>query len=691
MAKSYFEKEIKSRIKELDSMEDVLAIGSLTMASYASSARSAMLTQHLVQALVPNNPEVPGVSTGYEHMFGEFSSSYKKTDKRLSVIKKIKKYDDHIYTLLVQDKNGEFDIIERNEVKHLAESYGYRYNNEVIDSLKQGDKISKDTILYKSPCLDEYGNYRYGVNAKCVYVVSQETIEDAIVVSESFAKKLSTTKVDTCTVMLNDNDLFLNVYGNNEDYKAFPDIGEKMKNSVLCATRKKNKTLDQLNMKNSALRKLFPNDDIYQFQDNYYVADIQIWSNKPYEEIPDIPAYKQFRKYYKLTIDYYTEIYNIFGKIINTPGAKYTKEFSRLYAKARDFLDPTCKYAEDEKIFSNAIIEFTVYKSVKLFRGCKLCGRYGNKSVISKVISDKEMGKTEDGITPDIRIDALGVLGRLNSGQCMEQELNWIAELVRQQIAQKDDMDKQFKLLFKFIKLVNRDQYNELYDYVESLSKDEKKSFIQEIIDDRIYIMQSPIYSITGDEMLELYKEFEPKKVKMIYTDIYGRETETIREMIVADEYFLRLKQEPISKTSVRSKSLINPRSFMPIKSTKASKKKAILPDQCNKIGEQELNILMLSNDSDALDYFYRSSSSSVEGRRTTTLFTEDPKNGFIINMETKNSRSVDMLNAYLKAMGYALEIEYEDDNDGIDCYEVKCDVPDVPDFISNLFEKSIK
>ena len=581
MAKSYFEKEIKSRIKELDSMEDVLAIGSLTMASYASSARSAMLTQHLVQALVPNNPEVPGVTTGYEHMFGEFSSSYKKTDKRLSVIKKIKKYDDHIYTLLVQDKNGEFDIIERNEVKHLAESYGYRYNNEVIDSLKQGDKISKDTILYKSPCLDEYGNYRYGVNAKCVYVVSQETIEDAIVVSESFAKKLSTTKVDTCTVMLNDNDLFLNVYGNNEDYKAFPDIGEKMKNSVLCATRKKNKTLDQLNMKNSALRKLFPNDDIYQFQDNYYVADIQIWSNKPYEEIPDIPEYKQFRKYYKLTIDYYTEIYNIFGKIINTPGAKYTKEFSRLYAKARDFLDPTCKYAEDEKIFSNAIIEFTVYKSVKLFRGCKLCGRYGNKSVISKVISDKEMGKTEDGITPDIRIDALGVLGRLNSGQCMEQELNWIAELVRQQIAQKDDMDKQFKLLFKFIKLVNRDQYNELYDYVESLSKDEKKSFIQEIINDRIYIMQSPIYSITGDEMLELYKEFEPKKVKMIYTDIYGRETETIREMIVADEYFLRLKQEPISKTSVRSKSLINPRSFMPIKSTKASKKKAILPDQC--------------------------------------------------------------------------------------------------------------
>ena len=123
MSKSYFEKEIKHRVKELDSMEDVLAIGSLTMASYASSARSAMLTQHLVQALVPNNPEVPGVSTGYEHMFGEFSSSYRSTDSKLTVIKKIKKYGDTVYTLLVQDKNGEYDIIERREVKHLAESY----------------------------------------------------------------------------------------------------------------------------------------------------------------------------------------------------------------------------------------------------------------------------------------------------------------------------------------------------------------------------------------------------------------------------------------------------------------------------------------------------------------------------------------------------------------------------------------
>lgn len=376
MPKSYFEKEIKNRVKELNSMEDVVCIGSMTLASYASSARSAMYTQHLVQALVPNKPEVPAVSTGYEHMFGHFSTSYYKTDKKYTVIKKIRKYGDTVYVLLVQDTDGEYNIIERKDAKHLAESYGYKINNTEIDKYSEGDKIKKDTVLYKSPCMDEYENYMYGLNAKVVYVVSEGTIEDSIVVSESFAKRAETTKVDICSVMINDNDIPLNMYGSNKDYKSFPDIGEKMKDSILCATRRKNKVLDQLHLKNNNLRKIYPNDDVFQLQDNYKVADIEIWSNKSLDEIPDIPAYSQVKSYYKRNLDFYTEIYNTFGEIINTPGAKYSKEFSRLYAKARDYLDPGTKYVEDEKMFSNIMMRFTLTKVAKLYDGCKLCGRY---------------------------------------------------------------------------------------------------------------------------------------------------------------------------------------------------------------------------------------------------------------------------------------------------------------------------
>ena len=82
--------------------------------------------------------------------------------------------------------------------------------------------------------------------------------------------------------------------------------------------------------------------------------------------------------------------------------------------------------------------------------------------------------------------------------------------------------------------------------------------------------------------------------------------------------------------------------------------------------GEQELNILMLSNDSDALDYFYRSYASSVTGRRDTTLYTEDPRNGFEINMKSEKSKVIDKLNALIESVGYRLVIEYDEDYDSI-------------------------
>lgn len=586
MSKAYFEQDINNRMEELDSSEDVLCIGALTLSAFSSSARAAMLTQHTVQALVPDKPEVPGVSTGYEYMFGKYSTSYKTVDTKLKVIKKINKYKDYVYTLVVYDtKNNRYDIIQRNEVKNMAETYGFKYNNSVIDSYDEGDTIPKDTCVYKAPVYDEYGNFMYGVNAKIGYIISQETIEDAVVISESFADKLSTTKVESIEFTFNDNDIPLNTYGDNSNYKTFPDIGEYTKKSILCASRRKNKVLDQLNLKNKNLRKLFPDDDKLQTHGNWQIVDFNIWSNKDYDDVPDLPAYAQLKSYYKKNIDYYTEIYDTFGKIIES-GSSYSQEFSRLYAKARDFLDPAAKYIDDGKMFSNMIVEFTVCKSEKLHEGCKICGRYGNKSVISKILPDEEMGITDEGVVPDMYMDSLGVLGRLNSGQSICHEISWVADHVLKLMKSQLAIDDKYELLFRFYDIVEKDVSKELKDHVASMTLTEKVKYMEDIENERIYVMQSPMNCITGDDLYALYDEFSPNKVHINFIDETGMSYKTLGSMIIADEYIMRLKQEPYSKYSVRSKSLINPRSFLPIKSTRASKHKQIYPDQSNKIGK---------------------------------------------------------------------------------------------------------
>lgn len=93
----------------------------------------------------------------------------------------------------------------------------------------------------------------------------------------------------------------------------------------------------------------------------------------------------------------------------------------------------------------------------------------------------------------------------------------------------------------------------------------------------------------------------------------------------------------------------------------------------------------MLSNDSDALDYFYRSHSASVTGRRSTVLFEDDPDDGFIIDMDSENSRVVEMFNAYMKTMGLKLDIQCDNPEDN-ESVNIECDVPKIPDYIKNLF-----
>lgn len=595
--KEYFDQQIEERVSELNSFEDALCIGKLTLSSYISSARAQMFTQHLVQSWVPKNPEIPKVYTGYEQTFGKYSGSIKKTKSDLEVVKKISKHKGYVYTLIVYDREkNEYDIIQRNEIKNLAETHGYKIDNKVIDSYEEDDIIEEGTTLYKSPSTDEYDNYMYGINGKVIYTISPETIEDAIVVSESFAKKFTVTKVDTCSVPINDNDIPLNLYGDKKHYKSFPDVGETMKRSILCSTRRRDKLYDQYNLKNSNLRKIFSSDSTYQFMGNWEVVDIDIWSNKPIDEIPDLPAYSQVKKYLLRIYDYWTNIYNELDAIINNKtGATYTQRLSQLYAKARDYLDEDARYVDDDRMFSNIIMEFALAKDEPLRKGCKLCGRFGNKSVISAILPDEEMGMTDEGIVPDIRIDALGVLGRLNSGQCIEQELNWIADKVVSDMVEMGDptgnkklIDKEINYLLDFIRKVNKDQYEKMSEFLDDVDYDEKEEFLLGILynDEPIYIEQSPINSVTGDDLYNLYHDYDMKKTNIRYKNINGSSTKALRQVIVADEYFMRLKQEPITKYSARSASLINPTSFLPIKSLNNRKHKTLFQDQANRINK---------------------------------------------------------------------------------------------------------
>lgn len=60
--------------------------------------------------------------------------------------------------------------------------------------------------------------------------------------------------------------------------------------------------------------------------------------------------------------------------------------------------------------------------------GDKLCGRSGNKGIITRIIPDHEMPKTKDGEHVEIALNPTGVAGRINLGQILETAAGKIAQ-----------------------------------------------------------------------------------------------------------------------------------------------------------------------------------------------------------------------------------------------------------------------
>ncbi|MCD9153973.1 DNA-directed RNA polymerase subunit beta [Aeromicrobium duanguangcaii] len=76
----------------------------------------------------------------------------------------------------------------------------------------------------------------------------------------------------------------------------------------------------------------------------------------------------------------------------------------------------------------NQLVRVYVAQKRKISHGDKLAGRHGNKGVIAKILPIEDMPFLEDGTAVDIVLNPLGVPGRMNVGQVLENHLGWIAK-----------------------------------------------------------------------------------------------------------------------------------------------------------------------------------------------------------------------------------------------------------------------
>ena len=349
----------------------------MPFAASNSGSRKLMFGTQLEHRLPLLEPEVPYIMTGYENQFGEYSSSYVTMDEDCKVIGIVPKFSwmpKHHYFIFVQKSNGCFDVIERKEYKHITENYGYLYDNDYLDSLTVGSCILKNTPIQKSKSFDNFNNRMDGCNMLTMYTACEETMEDAIIISESASKKLASPLVKKVTVIINDNDIPLNLYGSIDRYKSFPNIGEDTVNSILCGLRREKKEECLFSQSYSRLRELSISDERYTVSGT--VVDVDVYCNAP-QRLAEFDYNTQLKEYYDNNLRMCSDIVNLLDPII-TDHSKMSYELQRLYYNSKGILNGQQYFSE--RAFSNIVLEITLVEKIDVLRGVTIMhSLFGNK------------------------------------------------------------------------------------------------------------------------------------------------------------------------------------------------------------------------------------------------------------------------------------------------------------------------
>ena len=676
MAKFNLEKEIEAVKERVPDQNHLLGKG-LMQPNRASNSgsRAIMHCTQIEQVLSLLNPEPPILSTGYENRYGEMASNYVTVDTTYTVIDKIPKYEwdtsrHRKYTMILLDSaNDTLHCIERTPYQHVSEFYGYYMNTEKMDSLMVGDPIMANTVIKTPASFDEYKNRQDGVNLKTMYIASGLTTEDPTVLSESAAKKFTSPLFEKVKVMINNNDILLNLYGGDtvDSYKGFPDIGETIKDGMLCAIRRQNKNESLHTQSWNNLKKYMISDEKYPIS-NGTIIDINVRCNDP-EALKSSIYNQQLLKYYEGNKTYCKKIVDIVKPLISK-GMKMSYQMSSLYT----YCQRVCNDVQyiDDKIFNNIIMEIDIVRYMPLIEGDKITDRYGGKGVISKILPDEEMPQVQningEWEPVDILYNKCTCVNRLNPGQLFETSLTAYGEgLIEYMFNYKLQPDDCANLIYKYLNIVSPGEAEFFWSEYTNLIDEDKFLFIRSYMDDgAIYVVSKPITgTINLDTLRALKEEFpfiniqKPAMINMKDSSGNIRKVLTNNTHItIGKKYIFRLKQVAEEKFSAVSLASTNIRGEN-TKSKASKQHKTLFSSTPVRFGEMEFGDFMHMLDVILLDsQLMRSSTSPVGRMQHKDLLTGNP---FVmdvkLNKEAK-SRPVEIVNAYLKTIGLKIEIK---------------------------------
>lgn len=632
-----------------------------------SGSRKQMFNTHNAQKIQLVNSEVPFISTGYENIYGELSSPFVTAGADYKIVAKIPKFTmakDHIYYLVYFDTcAGKYDVYEVTPYEYITESNGYLKDNNALLTKNPGDVIKKNEVISKTLSYDEYNNRKDGVNLLTCYLAIDDTKEDAVVISESAAKKLSSPIIKRVQITINENDIPRNSYGDNTVYKFMPDLLEYTNSKLLCGIRRqKNEEAFFAQAEDRLSKKQYGDEN---FIANGQVIDIDIYCNNP-SRLGTTSYDDQLKYYYDDHIRLCNDIISLVDSLGGPQVAGY--KLQEMYVRAKDCLAGK-KYKRDMgAAFSNILLEIVVCEIAPMSKSDKLSNRYGGKGVVSRIVPDHLMPQLNDGRHVEVIQTKNTVVARENMGQEWEMHLNHISgSIVKAMRTGLIGLEQGYQDYRKYIRMVSGTMgeciMKELPATLDNMDEQMVESFVDSLIeDDYLYVAVNPIAdNMSIDKLSALYDAFPYAKPEYLINPVESStgEIEYIegnRPLVCAPIYYYRLKQRGEEKMSATSMSATNLRD-MNVKSKASKQCRYFMRQSPVKIGNQEYFELMhigTENNSAVLMIY----ANSPTARRACQAMLRC--NPFDINIgleEDAGNRAAEICITYLKTKGLRITI----------------------------------
>ena len=542
-----------------------------------SSQRALMQANAIVQAEVLSGCQCSKIQTGFETKYGKYQFDASERDQDVQILEVIPKFKINVRNgqirtnptltvVYIGSDDGKIGYFNVDSYTELHSGFGYINNKMNQWHLQAGDFVPKDTKFISAPNHDDR-IYNIGTMANTAYMPMWDTTDDAFIISESLAKRCEHTVIDSVVININPDNIPLNLYGDDCEYRSFPDIGDVVRDDgIIMGFRQRNESTFLTDLTSRALGE--PNhlhDDIFKAPPGAQVIDVQIFTNQKVYPSLDDPQYQQLMQYQDQHNEYYAAIIDLYERL-KKEGHKCRPEFANLVTKCKGL----CYYRGGKQYilmdkkepidFIRLKITYAYQQSIS--KGFKLTGGEGSKGVVSAIWKDEDMPVGPNGIRADIIITAESPFNRLNSGQLTEQFINFCSEVVAGNVAMgKVPDNKAFEYVLDYINDI-RPVYAKFIR--EQINTDDlKEEFVDAVKNDGIFlIIPSFCESITVDLYTKLSKKYGVDRGHFTYFtyDENGnrKQVTTKCEGIVGGRYLYLLGKRPIDQLNVVEFGYIN-------------------------------------------------------------------------------------------------------------------------------------